>query len=157
MGCDIHWYSETKKNGAWVCDQAASFTAEEEDGRIYKDMDDFPGRDRDYWWFGFIQPGVRTQWPFSFDESSLPEDLSSEVQQLNDQWDCDGHSHGSLTRAQLKDKLAEMKKLSLEQVINPTQNRESIEHFVACLEDVLKNLTADVADEDQRIVFWFDN
>ena len=157
MGCDIHWYSETKKDGKWVCDQAASFNVENEDDHVYKDMDNFPGRDRDYWWFGFIQPGVRSDWDYSFPNSDLPDDLSSEVQQMVDQWDVDGHSHGHLTRGDFKAKLAEMAKMRTEQLINPTAESERINHFVDCLEGVLKHLTSDVADEDQRVVFWFDN
>jgi hypothetical protein len=157
MGCDIHWYSETKKDGKWVCDQAASFSVEDEDDHVYKDMDNFPGRNRDYWWFGFIQPGVRTEWDFGFDATSLPDDLSSEVQQLNDQWDVDGHSHGHLTRGDFKAKLTAMAEMRTEQLINPTQERDQINHFVDCLEGVLKHLTSDVPDEDQRVVFWFDN
>lgn len=157
MGCDIHWYSETKKDGAWVCDQAETFTTEEDGALVYIDMDNFPDRDRDYWWFGLIQPGVRTDWPFSFAESAMPEDISKEVRRLVDNWGSDGHSHGSLTRAQLKDKLVEMKRLSLQVTIDPSDNRRYISHFITRLEDAIKNLNADVPDEDQRIVFWFDN
>jgi hypothetical protein len=158
MGCDIHWYSETKKDGNWVCDQAASFAVEDEgDGYDNTDMDNFPNRDRDYWWFGFIQPGVRTEWDFGFSESSLPDDLSKEVQAMSDSYGSDGHSHGHLTRADLKAKLKEFEVRRTEELINPTDKNEAVTHFIQRLLTTIGDLNANVPDEDQRVVFWFDN
>lgn len=158
MGCDIHWYSETKKNGKWVCDQAASYVVEDEGTNSeYHDMDNFPNRDRDYWWFGFIQPGVRSTWDNGFEESHLPEDLSPEISRLVTRWDSDGHSHGHLTRAQLKDKLAEFAEYRTQQLINPSEHKKQIDHFCERLAQTINNLNANVPDEDQRIVFFFDN
>jgi len=158
MGCDIHWYSETKKDGNWVCDQAASFEIEKEaDGSEYTHMDNFPDRGRDYWWFGFIQPGVRSSWTIGFDESSLPDDLSKEVAAIVESYGVDGHSHGHFTRAELKAKLNEFHVHRTEQLINPTTEREAVNHFVERLETTIRNLSADVPDDDQRVVFFFDN
>lgn len=79
MGCDIHWYSETKRNGQWECDQADTFELLEDEDN-YPDMANFPGRDRDYWFFGLLQPGVRSRWDWSFPEREvIPDDLSKEV------------------------------------------------------------------------------
>lgn len=158
MGCDIHWYSETKKDGKWVCDQAASFVVQDKDTKdAYTEMDSFPGRNRDYWWFGFIQPGVRSDWDNCFAESSLPEDLSAEVQDMVHGYGQDGHSHGHLTRADLKAKLVEFAKYRTETLINPGSNDEAINHFIHRMEETISNLTSDVPDEDQRVVFFFDN
>lgn len=157
MACDIHWYSETKKDGVWICDQAETLQVlhEEDD---YPDMDNFPGRDRDYWWFGFIQPGVRSEFDFSFDERvAIPEDLSKEVQLIFDRWSSDGHSHGWLTREEMKAKLEEMKVARAQALIQPTRNVEPIVHLYNRLEKVIADLESDVPDSDRRVVFCFDN
>ena len=158
MGCDIHWYSETKKDGKWVCDQAESYYIEDEGtADEYHTMDDFPNRGRDYWWFGFIQPGVRSSWDFGFDESHQPDDLSPEVERIINRWDSDGHSHGHLTRAELKAKLVELAETRTRMLINPTEELGALKHLAQRLEKTISNLTSDVPDEDQRIVFFFDN
>lgn len=158
MGCDIHWYSETKKDGKWVCDQAPSYSIEDEGSDDeYHTMDNFPDRGRDYWWFGFIQPGVRSTWDEGFDQSSLPDDVSPEVARIVERWGQDGHSHGHLTRAQLKDKLNEFAEYRTQQLINPTEHKERVDHFCERLAETINNLNANVPDEDQRIVFFFDN
>ena len=159
VGCDIHWYSETKKDGKWVCDQAETYGIDDEGKESeYHYMDNFPNRDRDYWWFGFIQPGVRSDWDFGFPQSSSPDDLSPEVAKIIARWDSDGHSHGSITRAELKTKLEEMNKLRTEVLIDPVHDlRHALPHLHERVEETIKNLSADVPDEDQRVVFFFDN
>lgn len=161
MGCDIHWHSETKNSdGAWLCDQAASFAIEtEDDGSTYINLDDFPGRDRDYWMFGLLQPGVRSTWPWSFPEREvIPDDLSTEVQQRIDHYDTDGHSHGYVTRAELKAKREELRVLRAEHLIDPNaQHSEALHHHIKCVDDILADLGPDGNDEDRRIVFFFDN
>lgn len=158
MGCDIHWYSETKKDGVWVCDQAESFCIEDGDTNdAYTAMDSFPGRERDYWWFGFIQPDVRSTWDFGFEASSLPEDLSKEVAEMVSSYGQDGHSHGHLTRADFIAKLNHFQVVRTEQLINPDDEHSAVQHFIERLEKTISNLTSDVPDEDQRVVFFFDN
>jgi hypothetical protein len=159
MGCDIHWHSETRRNGVWKCDQAETFEKEDDSGEEYLTMDNFPGRDRDYWFFGLLNGGVRTEWDWSFPYSEvLPDDVSAEVRKIHEQWDVDAHSTSALTRAELKEKLNELNELRMALLIQPESNHaEVVEHHRKCLEETLSNLTADVADEDQRIVFWFDN
>ena len=155
MGCDIHWHSETKSNGIWKCDQADSFEPDNEDSG--PDMDDFPNRSRDYWKFGLLQQ-VRSVFDWSFDERiEFPDDASPEVRQLFEAWGSDAHSEGYRTREELKSKLDELKLLKAQQLINPGNEAEAISHHFTCLENMLANLTSDVPDSDQRIVFWFDN
>lgn len=157
MGCDIHWYSETKRDGKWVCDQAESFEILKDEGD-YPNMDEFPNSERDYWFFGLIQSGVRAEWSWSFPERlAIPDDLSKEIQIVMDHWDGDGHSHGYRTREELKAKLAELKQHKVMHLITPTRETPALHHNVVRLEEVIKNLAANVPDTDQRIVFWFDN
>ena len=163
MGCDIHWHSETKRNGQWECDQAHTFEIEKEDFgnndvRDYINMADFPDRGRDYWLFGLLQPGVRSSWDWSFPERiEIPEDLSKEVKAVWDQWDVDGHSHGYLTRAEIKAKLEELKKHRAMHLIDPRDSTQVLMHHVERLESILEDMTSDVPDTDQRLVFCFDN
>ena len=156
MGCDIHWYSETRRDGKWECDQKLTFVEADDDG--WPDMDYFPGRDRDYRLFGLLNPSVRTEWEWSFPESSkVPEDVSREVSLIYDRWGVDAHSAGSLTRAELKAKLEELKLLIAKALVVPHEDSQGMSHHKKCLMKILSNMTSDVPDEDQRIVFWFDN
>jgi len=158
MGCDIHWYSETKRNDKWQCDQADSFELIKESTYTYPNMEEFPNSERDYSFFGLLQPGVRSEWGWSFPERhEIPNDLSKEVQSMSDDWKGDSHSHGYLTRKELKAKLEELKQSRTMHLIAPTEVTHTLHHHVEELEDTIANLTADVPDTDQRIVFWFDN
>lgn len=157
VGCDIHWHSETKRDGKWLCDQAESFKILNDEGD-YPDMNNFPDRGRDYWFFGLIQPGVRSEWSWSLPERlATPDDLSKEVQIVMNHWDGDAHSHGYRTREELKTKLAELKQLMVAHLIAPTDVTEVLHHHVKRLKKVIKDLASDVPDTDQRIIFWFDN
>jgi hypothetical protein len=157
MGCDIHWYSETKRNGQWECDQAHTFKLLDLVCN-YPEMDSFPGRDRDYWFFGLLQPGVRSRWDWSFPErEAIPDNLSKEIKTIWDLWSTDGHSHGYVTREEIKAKLEELKLLRVQHLVRPTDKSEVVGHHVTRLENCLTHLTSDVPDSDQRIVFWFDN
>ena len=158
MGCDIHWWSETKKDGAWVCDQAASLITEDEGtDEEYTSMDNFPNSSRDYWFFGLLNR-VRGEYSWSFPEQwDVPDDISEEVRNMLDSWGSDGHSLGSLTRADLKAKLQEMYHLRVGHLINPQGDTRVLHHHSMRLEQTISDLSADVPDEDQRIVFCFDN
>lgn len=170
MGCDIHWHSETLKEGKWTCDQAATLTRETEDygdgeqERVY--MDDFPGRSRDYWFFGLLAAGVRSDWAWSFPyQDAIPDDLSPEVAELFKQWDADAHSSGTLTRAELMAKLEELKPIQAEMLISPPPADEAYKaqapaHHIERLTKVIadmRELAPEAADDDHRIVFWFDH
>jgi hypothetical protein len=157
MGCDIHWYSETYRNGAWQCDQAASLTQDDEN-EGYLDMDNFPGRERDYWLFGLLNQ-VRSSWDWSFPaQEALPEDASPQVQALYQQWGSDAHSAGALTRAELQAKLAELTTLRARELLVPGSTWAPVlASQAAQLDAIVANLNADVPATDQRIVFWFDN
>ena len=167
MGCDIHWYSEHRENGNWVCDQAGSFViqkSEYEDDRDYPEMQDFPGRQRDYWFFGFLNSDVRSHWEYSFEGKGDIPDCSPEVQAKLDYWEQDAHSHSWLTRKELEDKLALLVKLKVELLIAPRDplklRVEHVAHHIDRLSKTIANLKAvwpEAAPEDQRIVFWFDN
>lgn len=156
MGCDIHWHSETKRNGIWKCDQAESFQLLEDEDN-HPDMANFPNRSRDYWKFALLQQ-VRGRFDWSFDEHiRFPDDASPEVRQVFEAWGSDAHSEGYLTREDIKAKLEELKVLKAQELISPSKDAEVINHHFTCLENMIGNLTSNVPDSDQRIVFWFDN
>ena len=175
MGCDIHWYSETrhyrtpeKTDFVWICDQTSSFhpvdyslTPGGDDLR--PEMDDFPNPTRDYWFFGLLFNGVRTDWTFAFPgKCLLPTDLSSEVQAVYDCWGLDAHSQSWLTRKELEDKLAELHLVQAGMLIDPRPNErpEHVQHMIRRLKQTIDSMLAispDVSGEDHRLVFWFDN
>ena len=164
MGADIHWYSETKKEGKWYADTASSFRINDEDPScVETELDGFPNRIRDYWFFGLLQPCVRTEWKWSFPEHvKFPTDASSEVRDMFKSWEGDAHSEGFLTGQDLKTKLSELKLLQAEHLISPIVEIEALQHHIKRLNQTLDTLKIDcrdegVADENRRIVFWFDN
>ena len=167
MGCDIHWYSEHRENGAWVCDQAGTFEiqkAEYDGDRDYPEMNDFPDNNRDYWFFGLLNSDVRTHWEYSFHGKGDIPDCSPQVQAMLDYWDQDAHSHSWLTRKELEDKLAQLVQLKAELLIAPRDPGElHIEHVAHHIDRLTKTITdlnavwPEALPEDQRLVFWFDN
>lgn len=157
MGCDIHIHSETKQGNAWICDQAASLE-KEHDG--YPSLAEFPSGDRDYWFFGLLSEGVRTDWPWSFTRKGFPQDASKEVKLIYDQLHDDAHSSSYLNRAELKGKLEGLKVIRATHLITPKvplNDLEAVPHHIERLTEYLAKLSAPVPDTDQRIVFWFDN
>lgn len=166
MGCDIHMYSETRRGNSWVCDQKASFKMEldnyQEPPRERPVMEEMDGSTRDYWFFGLLNNGVRTDWPWSFQYScDIPKDASSEVRAVVESWGEDGHSQAMRTRAELKAKLEEIKLNQAKYLIDPAAGdrnyAEALNHHARRLTEVIGSLNSDVPDEDQRLIFWFDN
>jgi len=115
MGCDIHLYVEAKENGKWVSKdrwQPNPYWDAEEDseGRKMEKAESFySGRNYDLF---AILAGVRNGRGFAWVNTGdgfvplsppkgLPLDVSPEVQQESDNWDCDGHSHSWHTVADL--------------------------------------------------------
>lgn len=165
MGCDIHLFSETKKDGAWHFDQQASVSVEEQ-GTDYEyiDVTDRPESDRDYWFFGYLADGVRTKWPWALTPQGFPEDLSETMAQLKTQWEDDGHNAGHLTVAQMQEEVSKLRHKRAEYLIAPPDNCEqwasAIDHHIAIMDKILGNLLEEdplTAPEDRRIVFFFDN
>ena len=156
MGCDIHWYSETFKEGLWTCDQADSYIPDEE----Y--LDNLPGRERNYWFFGLLSNYVRTSWPFSFNSKGQPDDVSELVAEQLEYWDGDGHGYSWLTREELIAKKVELEALRPQLLIdeNPDFNMDHLDDLIFCLTKTIGYMEAaspGTAPEDQRVVFWFDN
>jgi hypothetical protein len=162
MGCDIHWYSETKQyrtpektDFEWICDQATSLR--------HEDMDEFAGSNRDYWFFGLLFNGVRTDWSFAFSgKHLLPEGVSPPIKKVYESWAGDAHSHSWLTRKELEEKLAELHPLQAEMLINPRPDErpEHVQYMIARLKETIDSMLAaspDADSEDHRLVFWFDN
>lgn len=167
MGCDIHWHTETRNSeGVWLCDQRDSYKAVDktvEDHEYDSDeMDNFPGRGRDYWLFGLLSKNVRTDWPWSFEAKGLPDDISEHANLiLGEQWAGDLHSMSWLTRAELRAKLIELKHAAVEYLIAPPASAPDAPKYLADqVETILANMEAlDTTgnDDDQRLVFGFDN
>jgi hypothetical protein len=167
MGCDIHWFSETRVDGVWQCDQRATYQPDQDyldddPDSDYMTMDDFPGRGRDYWLFGLLANGVRTNWPWSFEAKGRPADISDEAGKVFTQWDSDLHSESWLTRAELRAKLTELKHAAAQYLIDPPKDSpvDAPKYLASGLETILANLEVlDTTgnDDDQRIVFGYDN
>lgn len=153
MGCDIHSFTEIKKDGKW---QDAGFS---------------PFDWRQYGMYGFLA-GVRnySMSPVIAEKRGFPEDSS--LRKEYDDWDCDGHSHSWLLLKELLDYNynQEIWDRRVTRQIRPNlwsgaelANEGEGEHL--SLRDFLgehyfKDLDKlkEFGDpENVRIVFWFDN
>ncbi len=155
MGTDIHWYSETRRDGKWECDQADSYKT----GKYsLREMDYFYDNDRNYLLFGLLA-GVRRDVPWGWAEKGFPDDASDEVRVIYAEWGSDAHTPSYLTRAELREKLAELVPECAKALIGPDHpdQLEQLKHLTYWLNTLIDTLVSDVPDTDQRIVFWFDN
>jgi hypothetical protein len=140
-------FREVRREGKWESLETPYLEDEgTEDERLYLDS---LSLGRNYWLFGLLARGVRTEWEFSWDARGLPEDVSDVVKHDSDQWDCDGHNHSWLSLIELKHKATEL-------LILPGQEAPQCG---ALLRDLIDKIEwpADAAPEDCRVVFWFDN
>jgi len=150
MGCDIHFYSETRKNGKWVADHADSFTkSEPEEGETWYElnMNQSYNGGRYYLLFGLLSEGVRYDIPQAFPQRGVPDDASDEIQQIFKSWDCDAHSANHITVAELKEKAAAL-------LVDPDPEAPRL---CSALSDVIRGLPPSENPDEQRVVFWFDN
>lgn len=153
MGCDIHQYAEVLVNGEWIAEQAASYTAEEEDEgdevpRVYLSMNDSGDRSRNYFLFGLLSEGVRYHCPWAFLQKGAPEVMSPQVAAILKQWEGDAHSENYLDFKELGEKLAEL-------LIRPEPEAKE---YLECLTEWVNSMGPTTgAPEDRRVVFWFDN
>lgn len=172
MGCDIHSFAEVKRNNKWekVNDH---FSLDDYDKEYYKkEKGDNPFDWRDYSIFAFLA-GVRNYdhcEPIS-KPKGLPEDLSDEVKQHYEDWECDAHSASYLKAKELLEfdydktfwnrRITKVEgnctngaALAEEGEGKVLTYRENLgEWFFKHLEE-LKTLGE---PENVRIIFWFDN
>lgn len=153
MGCDIHLYSETKKDSKWVPDLLHTLTTptpeELEDGD--RPQIDQSYRGRNYALFGLLTNGeVRHDVGFGFPfHQDIPEDTSEVIAADYKAWDSYAHSPNYLTVKQLKEKAMELL------VISDPEAREYLPMLTRLIDGLPKTDNPD--PEEQRIVFWFDN
>lgn len=173
MGCDIHSFVEVKTDKGWL--MVPGLFPEDDFGRHWsgKTHQDEPFEGRNYGIFGFLA-NVRN---YSFvppiaEPRGLPEGVSKPVQESNENWDGDGHSHSWLSLKELLDfdydRTFEDRRCTKQ--IGPNAwngaadagegNGKQVTfreflgtHFFRDLEIMSKVGPA----EDVRIVFWFDN
>lgn len=152
MGCDIHLYSETRKNGVWVADLAHTKTipsqAEFDKGERAEIERSYEGG-RDYGLFGLLTDGeVRYECPFGLPNHGPAEDMSAEVEDMAHAWEGDAHSHNHLTVKELKEKAMEL-------LVLPYRDAKEL---LPRLSRLIAGLPpSEASGEDRRIVFWFDN
>ena len=103
MGCDIHLYKEKQVEGKWLtADEWEAYDYGEDERGI-----EVPWQkrftDRNYQLFGLLAKGVRTEHPYSFEQRGIPFNACTEIAEIADNWDVDGHSHSYLYLHELKD------------------------------------------------------
>lgn len=150
MGCDIHMFREVYREGKWECLEE---TYEEEDWGsdsegIMTHLEDL-AISRNYWLFGLLAAGVRTEWEFSWEPRGLPNDVSDPVNAEHTLWDSDAHTASWLGLAEIQQKATEL-------LILPGQEAPQCGKLLTDLMNQLE-WPEGVDPGDCRIVFWFDN
>ncbi len=114
MGCDIHIFTEIKKNGKWIeadpwITNPDYVTAPEEEKKYYNPVcvpfkQEICFTDRNYALFGILA-GVRWEnLPRIADPKGLPKDISTNIaNEAHIVWNSDGHSFSWLTLTELKE------------------------------------------------------
>jgi hypothetical protein len=141
MGCDIHCYKEKRIDGVWVNQNEIS----DPYGDGYRLQRTYVSRN--YWLFGLLSKGVRTEWESSWEPRGEAPAMSQELQQEYDNDLGDGHSHSWLTLDEIKVKQVKLL------IGSPEDNKLGVE-----LRD-FRNTIFDENDDPEttRVVFWFDN
>jgi hypothetical protein len=107
MGCDIHFFTEVRKNGKWE----SVDEWEEEDGWTHVERELYRGRNYNLFSIladvrnGYGFAGIDTGEPFNVIAAprGVPESASDEYKNLVTQWGPDGHSHSWLTLQEILD------------------------------------------------------
>lgn len=157
MGCDIHMFREVYRNDRWECLEE---TYEEEDWGSDSEgtlthLEDL-SISRNYWLFGLLAAGVRTEWEFSWQPRGLPNDVSELVKAAHEQWGSDPAVWASLPPTASWLGMAEIQQKALELLILPGQEAPQCGKLLADLINKLE-WPAGIDPGDCRIVFWFDN
>ena len=157
MGCDIHMYSETFIDNEWVADEASTYIPADDEN--FSKMAEFNNTPRNYWFFGLIASGVRSDFPWSLEDKGFPEDASKEIADMYSQWGSDAHTPSYLTHLELENLYNTLPIIQAEQLISQTDSHYSdalLAHKLA-LKEHIDGFDPGVDKSHQRIVFWFDN
>lgn len=138
MGCDIHNHIEYKKtiNGGpkWICGDYYHVNPYCEEGADNRDKKlSLVGfyDNRNYSLFATLA-NVRNygDTPYICNPRGLPKDVSAEVKEDSDYWDCDGHSHSYFTLRELIEYQKNIKPLRHRGMISPEAQRNLDENGV---------------------------
>jgi len=150
MGCDIHMFREVRRDGKWECleETYEEDCGTDEEPEMVVHLESLP-MSRNYWLFGLLAAGVRTEWEFSWQPRGLPDDVSKPVEADYGLWDSDAHTASWLGLPEIQMKATEL-------LILPGQEAPQCGKLLA---DLLNKLEWPEGTEpgDCRIVFWFDN
>jgi len=114
MGCDIHFYTDRRVDGAWHPVDVFKRDAPDEDNKEgYLRAASHLYNDRSYKLFAILADvrngrgfaGVKTGEGFNpiAQPKGIPEDATAEYREVADSWGIDGHSHGYFTLRELLD------------------------------------------------------
>lgn len=162
MGCDIHLWTEVRRNGKWETAGAwveNRYYESEDNESVYnrpRIREEFYGS-RNYSLFALLA-GVRGEHPDApplAPDRGLPADVSAEVQKYSDLMAGDGHSHTYLTLREILD-------FAYGNGYGQRGENRFADYSKEFAEETIRKLTVLAKDpaltaDDVRIVFWFDN
>jgi len=131
MGCDIHLYTEYKKDGKWNPGDAWK---QAEDGVLEIPYHLQPYNNRNYQFFAWLADVRNGTWgdtiPVISEPKGLPKDCSELIKKHSANWGEDGHSHSYFTLPELE----EAYKKSKEQLIHfqavPMLSEEALQEWL---------------------------
>lgn len=158
MGCDIHIYRERRIDTQWETDTKVEQEGEGEDA--YKSYESGMGYfSRNYWLFAALSQ-VRCyealKIPAPAHGRELPDDMTDMQKANHEQWDADAHSAGWLDMAELQELI---NKYEHGIVLYEGEFHPSVHEALVGLKEQAGTggYFDNLAPEDCRIIFWYDN
>lgn len=154
MGCDIHPYTEFKKDGQWVTGDVWRVSVEDREERT-NPVPKVPNRysiprRRHYTWFGFLAGVRNNEFPQAVERRGMPDDCCPEVRARENAEASDAHSHSWITLAEMDEAFQRLSREDQDYIREPYWDVRrflldtKFEYGVALMDHV-------------RMVFWFDN
>src|SRR5690606_36788957 len=102
-------FREVHRDGRWECleEEYEEDYGTDEEPDMALHLRSLPVS-RNYWLFGLLADGVRTQWEFSWQPRGLPNDVTELVKADHERWDSDAHTASWLGMAEIQQKALEL-------------------------------------------------
>jgi hypothetical protein len=144
-------FTETRTpQGNWVAEKTDTYREQSSpvNGSIYRTMEETPCP-RDLPLFGLLCDEAWESLPWSFWQRGMPEDASTQVKAVSQDWEEESFGHTHLTLQELVEKYQELKE-------DPRPQARKLEHSLGeMLYALYASAQAEVAPEHRRVVFWF--
>lgn len=139
-------FSEYRENGAWIASEKATYNEEAPNrfGWINANMKRIECPEK-YDLYGLLVKGARMEWPWSFPEKGMPDDVSEEIRSVCDSFGLEAYAHSHLSLRELVEKYLEL-----------MASGPEAKGLLIYLRELIDNIPKHFENHsDVRVVFWF--